>query len=160
MQKMRRPVLWLCIVAVLVSMMVPAVSAADSSADWTMKIQKIDVVDRLETTQIMTNYDGSTYEQVYTDEPSEGFCFAVVTIGMTKQSVDALAFPVNEIQLNVSEGEMFACRTSNNFLKNHNYDIFETASLLVSDVGALCFEIPEDYLGDNGGGWYVSYDNL
>lgn len=104
MCKLRRSILWLCIVAMVVSVMAPTAFAADSSTDWTMNIQKIDVVDRLETTQTMTNYDGSTYDQVFTDEPGEGNCFAVVTIGVSKQSADASAFPINEIQLNVPVG--------------------------------------------------------
>lgn len=158
--KTKKIVVLLCIIGIITSMMIPAALAADFSGDWIMKVQKIDVVDRLETTQTMTNYDGSTYEQTFTDEPTDGFCYAVVTIGVTKQSIDASAFPINEIRLNVSGGGTFACCTSNSFLRNHNYDIFESTSLLVSDVGALCFEIPESYLGDNGDGWYVSYNNL
>lgn len=101
MYKIRKSVSWLCIVAIMVSIMAPAAFAADYSTDWTMKVQKIDVVDCLKTTQIMTNYDGSTYEQEYIDEPSEGYCFAVVTIGITKQSDDAVALPVSEVRLNV-----------------------------------------------------------
>ncbi len=160
MRKLKKLAALLCLVGILVSMVVPTALAVDFVSGWTIKIQKIDVVDRLETEKIVENYDGSTSTEIFTDEPAEGYCFAVVTIGLEKQSVDALGFPVNEIQLNVSGEGAFVCRTSNNFLKNHNYDIFASTSLLVTDVGALCFEIPERYLVDNGDGWYVSYRDL
>lgn len=156
---MKRILSFICLFCMVFSIIAPSAAAADTPNDWIMNIQNIDIVERLESTQTMTNYDGSTYTETYVDEPTDGNCFVIVLVALTKQNVGASGLPVNEIQLNV-EGKSFSAESSSNFLKNHNYDTFESASVLVSDMGALCFEIPESYLGSNGDGWYVSYGDL
>lgn len=130
---------------------------ADNS-NWSLSINDIDVVEKLETVQTLTSYDGSIYTETYTDEPTQGNCFAVVLMSIKSNGVTGEQLNVNEIELYVGD-KAYTSVENSSFLKNYNYTTFGSDMLTTSSVGAICYEIPEEYVNNTGDGWYIQYNS-
>lgn len=132
-------------------------AAETNNSNWSLSINDINVVEKLETTQTFTSYNGSTYTETYTDEPTKGNCFAVVLISIKNNGVTGEPFNVNKIELYI-EDKAYTAVENSSFLKSHNYTTFSSDMLMTSSVGAICYEIPEKYVNNNGDDWYIQYD--
>ncbi|WP_312612977.1 aryl-sulfate sulfotransferase, partial [Oscillibacter sp.] len=140
----------------LVSLVSPAAAAARSAADWTIVINRITLAAELDTDEVKTAYDGSTYIENHHDEPSAGMCFAVVTLSASKNSWSADALNYSDFQLLDQSLNGFSGLADSRFLSAHNYSPISAGQITTSVSGSICFEIPESYLGATPDGWTAS----
>ncbi len=149
----------LLILAMLINSMLSgfSVTAHAAEADWQLSINHILLTAQLDTDQLKTEYDGSTYTEHYHNAPQEGNCYAIVTVEATKINATS-SLNLSGAQL-VIEEVPYSCAADSSFLVDHNITPMQYA-LITSDSGAIVFEIPGRYLNTGSDGWYIVCDGL
>lgn len=135
------------------------ISAAAASDPWAISINKISLAAELRTVETKRAYDGTLYEAKYVNTPTEGMCYAIVT--MTASKLDpAATLDLSSARLYLKNGGSYLCLADSAFLSDHNYTVFGSDRLLVSASGSIAFEIPEDSLQADTDGWYLVCDGI
>ena len=128
----------------------------NDSQSWALTIGSIEEKGELHTTQYNTNYDGTIDVLQYDDVPSEGNCYAIVSVNATLTSSSAqAALDVSALQLRIEDANYEAVSPVSSFLTNHNYSTFPGEQIVSSARGYVAFEIPESYIGNDGTGWCI-----
>lgn len=128
-----------------------------AGTEWQLSISQILLTAQLDTTQLRTAYDGSTYTEHYHNAPQEGNCYAIATIEAAKINATS-SLNLSGAQL-VIEEVRYSCAADSSFLVDHNITPLHY-DLITSDSGAIVFEIPKRYLNTGSDGWYIVCDGI
>lgn len=156
MKKRTRLVAFLIMLCMVIGLLpgFGGISAAAASDPWAISINRITLAAELRTVETKRAYDGTLYEVEYVNTPTEGMCYAVVT--MTASKLDPSAtLDLSSARLYLKNGGSYLCLADSAFLSDHNYTVFGSDRLLVSASGSIAFEIPEDSLQADTDGWYL-----
>lgn len=122
----------------------------------TIVIDRITLAAELDTDEVKTAYDGSTYIENHHDEPSAGMRFAVVTLSASKNRWSADALNYSDFQLLDQSLNGFSGLADSRFLSAHNYLPISAGQITTSVSGSTCLEIAESYLSVTPDGWTAS----
>lgn len=135
--------------------------ASNKENSWTIEIQKIDIKEKLYTTEEIINYDGSTEIIEHKNEPSPNSIFAIITLNIEKYGLSVDSIYADKFKLEIQD-DIYSRMIDDSFLSLHNYNnVLDTNSeIKTSTVGTICFEISDEYLNDTGVDWIVSNGDI
>ena len=148
----------LVVLFVVLSLICPPVVAHAAEADsWTLSIGSVETKSELHTTKTYEDYDGNPYVQQFDDVPADGYCYAIVSISVSKNaSARDAELAIGDVTLTVDDASYNAVAPISSFLSNHDFDTFTGDSIISTQRGYVAFEIPVSYLDSDGTGWRVS----
>lgn len=112
---------------------------------WTIELRAADLREGLHTAAGMPQYDGSTLDVDYDDEPADGCAFLILTFTLTKTEPGGGAFEWERLCVRASDGRSYSRMKDDAFLQNHTYNRIAGTSLMIGENrGSACFEIPVD----------------
>ena len=157
----RAIVILLTVLYVLLALFLPRqVASAAQAEPWSFGMMSAETKSKLYSVDKQTGYDGTVTEIVYEDTPSEGNCYAIVSVSIAKNDITAGSIDIDEIKLNI-EGKSFDPVSPGwSFLQRHGYPIFSSNSISSSGNGFIAFEVPAHYLDEDCSGWYVSWNGI
>lgn len=160
--KEARPTVFSLVVfcALLVLSLPWQVASAVQPEPWSLSMMSVEMKSKLYTVDKQTGYDGTVSEIVHEDTPSEGNCYAIVSISIEKNDITADNFDIDGIRLNVGGKSYGPVSPGWSFLQRHGYPIFSSNSISSSGNGFVAFEVPIHYLDEGCSGWYVSWNGI
>ena len=111
---------------------------------WQVTVNDFQVVDKLETTEIVTQYDGTKTEVLHQQDPTPGNSFLILNVLIEKINAEAVSFQWNNlVVLDSNSNEYHRCE-NDTFLELHNFTprITGLDVLFGKNQGWLCYEVP------------------
>lgn len=120
-----------------------AVASDQSKFTWQIQVNKTEVFDKLHTDAGIAQYDGGITDVAYDNAPSEGNCYVVLTMVVTKAAAGGGSFDWKKLSLKDADGNAYARMENDSFLSNHTYKRMAGTALQIGEnKGSICFEIP------------------
>lgn len=112
---------------------------------WTVELRGADIRDSLFTQAGLKQYDGSIMDVDYSDSPSEGHVFLILTLTVSKTAAGGGQFDWDKLTVADGDGNTYSRMENDTFLQNHQYNRMASTPLQIGEhKGSVCFEVPAD----------------
>ena len=112
---------------------------------WTVELRGADVRDSLYTQAGLRQYDGSIMNVDYSDSPSDGHVFLILTLTISKTAAGGSQFAWDKLTVADGDGNTYSRMENDTFLQNHQYNRMASTPLQIGEhKGSVCFEVPAD----------------
>lgn len=113
---------------------------------WSLEVIETQIVDKLETTQEVTQYDGTKISVNQNKNASDNFTFLLINLSIKKQKVGGNSFDWKDVYVQDSNGNQYS-RLEDGFLELHNYQRLPQTSFNIGNhEGWIAFEIPRSQI--------------
>ncbi len=122
-----------------------SIVAALEGFPWTMELRGADVRESLFTQAGLKQYDGSIMDVDYSDSPSDGNVFLILTLIISKTATGGSQFAWDKLAVADGDGNTYSRMENDTFLQNHQYNRMASTPLQIGEhKGSVCFEVPAD----------------
>lgn len=117
----------------------------DPNLAWSVRLQKVEVKERLEGITTVTQYNGTKYDEFHQQEPAEGKVYLLLKLSIHKQVSGSSGFKWNELFLQASDGDRYTRLSDDSFLELYQYTPrMPGVELKLGETeGWICFEISQ-----------------
>lgn len=115
---------------------------------WSVELRGADVRDSLYTQAGLKQYDGSIMDVDYSDSPSAGHVFLILTLTINKAGTGGGQFEWDKLTVADEAGNTYGRMANDTFLQNHQYNRMAGTPLQIGEhKGSICFEVPAEQAG-------------
>ena len=112
---------------------------------WTVELRGAEIKDSLYTQAGLKQYDGSIMDVDYSDSPSDGNVFLILTLTISKTATGGGQFQWDKLTVADGDGNTYSRMENDAFLQNHQYNRMASTPLQIGEhKGSVCFEVPAD----------------
>ncbi len=115
----------------------------DPNLTWSVNLLKYEVKDKLEITDTVTQYIGSTQE-LHQQYPDAGDVYLIMDLSVSKQNAESTSFDWSQLTVQDSAGKTYPRMSNDTFLEPFKYTPRMTGLVMIMGVnqGWVCYEIP------------------